>query len=99
MMYCVHPQVHVEGQRVTVEICQMCTRWKEPPPEKFRPFPPPKPRGRCVFRGAEIGLRECTACRGVVRVKVFACAHPAHSETTLAECAACPDHMDLTSEP
>jgi hypothetical protein len=31
-------------------------------------------------------------CRGNVRVKTFACAHPAHVETTLAECASCPDY-------
>jgi hypothetical protein len=97
--YCAHPRVHAPGQRVYEGVCRACGRWRDPPPEEFRPFPPPPPRGRCLFLGAETGLRDCPTCSGSVRVKVFACAHPAHGETTLAECPACPDHREAGEGP
>ena len=81
-------------QRVSPEICMICTLRNEPPPETFRPFPPPSPRGPCRHLGAEVGLRDCPTCGGNVRIKVFACDHPAHGETTLAECGACADHEE-----
>jgi hypothetical protein len=95
--FCAHPQHHSKDNVVTLEICNVCPLWQEPPPEKFRLLPkewPPKPRELCVFLAEQIGLRDCPTCQGMVRVKVFACGHPAHRETTLAECAECPDHQN-----
>jgi hypothetical protein len=90
--YCAHPKMHVRDQRVTAPICQVCPYWRLPPPETFRPYPPPPPRGQCRYFGEQTGLRECPTCMGHVRVKVFACAHPAHEETTIEECLVCADH-------
>ena len=97
VFYCAHPRVHALEQRVTAEVCSICSRWREPPPETFRPFPPPPPRGVCVHLGTEIGLRDCPGCRGLVRIKVFACGHPAHRETTLGECVSCSDHQERSN--
>ena len=94
VLFCVHPRVHVNSQRVSPSICKMCDYWKQPPPEQFRPFPPPPPRGRCAFLGELTGHRECATCRGRVQIKVFACSHPAHTETTWDECLHCPDHRE-----
>jgi hypothetical protein len=41
--------------------------------------------------GEETGLRECASCAGSVRVRVFACGHPRHEETTVREGEGCPD--------
>lgn len=95
LFYCAHPRVHIRDQRVHPGVCLGCTRWAEVPPEGYRPFPPPPRRGRCAHLGPETGLRECVTCGGKVRLKVFACAHPTHSETTLDECAVCPDHAEI----
>lgn len=94
-LYCVHPQVHVEGMRVRAEICKLCNYWREPAPEEFRPFPPPPPRGPCAYLGDIIELRPCVSCSGKVQIKVFACKHPAHGETTWEECRHCPDHQEI----
>jgi hypothetical protein len=94
VFYCAHPLHHSEDDRVTAPVCQACDLWRQPPPPVFRPFPPPPappPRGPCRFLGEQTGLRDCPSCRGTVRVKVFACGHPLHVETTLAECPVCPD--------
>jgi hypothetical protein len=94
--FCAHPMHHSDGDRVTAEICALCPLWKEAPPAVFREFPPsplPPPRGRCIYLGPHKGMRDCPSCRGSVRVKVFACSHPRHQETTLAECKECPDHV------
>jgi predicted O-methyltransferase YrrM len=48
--------------------------------------------GPCFHRGHEIGLRDCSACEGSVRVKVFGCHHLLHQETTVAECRRCHDY-------
>ncbi len=90
--FCAHPRMHAPANLVTPEICKLCGYWREPPPPSFRPVVLTKPRGPCVHLGPQTGLRECATCAGRVRVKVFACAHPRHGETTLAECASCPDH-------
>jgi hypothetical protein len=91
--FCAHPSVVVQDGLVTAGICQICDFWKQPPPPAFRTYPLPaaKPRGPCVFLGEQTGLRDCKTCRGSVRVKVFACSHPRHQETTLSDCAVCPD--------
>jgi hypothetical protein len=94
--WCAHPQVHVAGQRVHEGICGICSRWRDPPPAIFRAPPPPmrRPGAICEFLGKQIGTRECPTCRGKVRLKVFACSHPAHDETTLPDCDQCQDFQD-----
>ncbi|HVC92395.1 MAG TPA: FkbM family methyltransferase [Pirellulales bacterium] len=66
------------------------------PAMRHNPQPVPARRDNrqsfCRHLGAESGLRECTSCRGNVHVKTFACAHPAHGETTLADCGTCADY-------
>jgi hypothetical protein len=106
LAYCAHPRMHIQGQRVHVEVCMICTLRHEPPPETFRPFPPPLsfpaaealPRGPCRHLGEETGLRDCPTCLGNVRIKVFVCHHPAHVETTIQECLVCPDHEEREQE-
>jgi hypothetical protein len=103
--FCAHPSHHSEDNLVTKENCWICPLWREPPPGEYRKFPPdPLPPGRipvvaarrrrepCIFLGEQIGFRDCPSCGGSVRVKVFACAHPRHEETTLNECSRCPDY-------
>ncbi|HEV3025303.1 MAG TPA: hypothetical protein VGX76_22685 [Pirellulales bacterium] len=94
--YCAHPDVHVPDQLVTAEICRLCNRWSEPPPDVFRPFPPvvfpPPDAGPCFHLGEQAGLRDCPSCQGNVRIKVFECRHPLHVETTLAECSRCGEY-------
>jgi tetratricopeptide (TPR) repeat protein len=94
--YCLHPRVHARGQRVTPEMCASCKLWSKIP-KKLRPVPTqfvgrPSKHGRCAYLGEEIGVRECRSCRGRVQVKVFACQHPCHEQTTLTECAKCADY-------
>jgi len=92
--------MHALDQRVHSGVCEICALRHEPPPETFRPFPPPlsspaaeaRPRGQCRYLGPETGLRDCPTCLGNVRIKVFACTHSAHVETTNQECLVCPDH-------
>jgi hypothetical protein len=93
--FCAHPRLHSRTGLVTKEMCMACPLWREPPPKTFRAYPLAPPRGRCRHLGQETGLRDCPSCRGSVRVKVFACRHPGHHETTLAECASCKDHKPL----
>lgn len=67
------------------------------PVESDRPLPPRKSRLRagsaaCAHLGDVIRLEDCKTCRGTVRVKVFACHHPDHADTTLAFCRTCPDY-------
>jgi hypothetical protein len=97
VMYCVHPRVRITGMIVRPEICRRCNYCKEPAPETFQPFPPqplPPPRGRCEFLGDVVGHRDCPTCSGKVRLKVFACSHPAHDEPTLLDCLKCADHRE-----
>ncbi len=47
----------------------------------------------CVFLGNATGYRECKSCQGNVRLKVFACQHPAHESTTIQECRKCKDYQ------
>jgi hypothetical protein len=58
--------------------------------------------GPCVFLGLPVpgedgapATRDCATCRGNVRLKVFACLHPAHEEqpeTTARDCRGCGDY-------
>lgn len=57
-------------------------------------------RGPCQFLGPQTGLRECTGCRGNVRVKEFACTHAEHvaagrSTTTYRDCQQCGDYTPV----
>lgn len=100
--FCAHPQHHSEDNLVTLQNCRICPWWQQPPPAEFRPFyllPSGKPRrGPCKFLGEQISLRQCGTCPGSVKVKVFACHHPAHVETTLNECTACLDYASRTPD-
>jgi hypothetical protein len=89
--FCAHPRHHSTGNLVTPEMCHACPLWREAPPPTFRTVPVSiaRPRGPCTHLGEQIGLRECRSCRGSVRVKVFACRHPLHGETTLSACETC----------
>jgi hypothetical protein len=101
-VYCLHPMVHARGDIIPAEMCKLCNYWREPSPGPLRPFPPPPVIdnvGPCVYLGEETGLRECTTCLGRVRVKVFACRHPSHDETTFNECRHCPDHQRPDRQP
>jgi len=72
-------------------LCRYCF---ERPPEVFRSADATtvsRAIGACFYLGHETGRRPCETCRGHVEVKVFACAHPLHQETTAAECHACKD--------
>jgi hypothetical protein len=67
-----------------------CLRGLVPCPAEGAPEPPPD-RGPCPFLGGRTGERECETCAGRVRLKTFACAHPAHGpETDLGRCRTCP---------
>lgn len=53
-----------------------------------------KPRGDCLHRGEQTGVRDCASCGGNVRIKLFGCS--VHSECTVAKqldgvpcCASC----------
>lgn len=52
----------------------------------------PKRTEACVHLGDEKGRRLCAGCQGHVELIVYACAHPAHGETTIANCQRCGDH-------
>jgi hypothetical protein len=94
IFFCAHPQMHVQNQLVTPAICQACPYWQQPPPATFRIMPEgPLVRDEpCRHLGDVIGLRDCEGCPGSVKIKVFACRHPAHGQTTLPDCQACPDY-------
>jgi hypothetical protein len=46
---------------------------------------------RCRHLGALLTTELCQTCSGRVELKVFACHHPLHQRTTLAQCTHCPD--------
>lgn len=92
--FCGHPRVRATNNVVSYEFCRLCAYWREPPPERARPMPPKlveRLLGGCLHLGPAIGTRDCPGCAGHVRLKVFACAHPEHQETTLKDCESCPD--------
>jgi len=92
---CLHPKVFATHNVVPYEMCRQCALWRDRPPAEFRPMPPrllERLQGSpCRHLGEHTGLRDCPTCQGHVRVKVFACRHPRHVETTLAECELCED--------
>ncbi len=61
-------------------------------PGFFQSKAPPLRRTPCRSLGPMTGERLCADCTGRVRIKVFNCTHPAHGETTMKECAGCPDY-------
>jgi hypothetical protein len=92
--FCAHPRVHRAGNLVYAEICRICDYWKLPAPQEFRPFPSvPRPPGSCKYFGDLLENRECLTCSGTVRIKVYACAHPRHPETTIRICSSCSDYQ------
>src|SRR5262245_52758516 len=95
IFFCAHPRVHVRDNLVSVAICRICSRFLEPPPAEFRPYPvilTSERQGPCLHLGDQVGLRECSTCQGNVKLKVFGCSHPAHGETTLPDCERCVDY-------
>jgi hypothetical protein len=100
VFFCAHPRLRAKDNLVTAGVCRLCRLWREPAPESFRPFVPGMVivrRGPCAHLGEQTGERECPSCRGSVRLKVFACGHPGHAETTLRECADCTDYRPAPS--
>lgn len=93
--FCTHPQVYSKDGLVSAEICKLCHLHQLPAPQNPRPFPSVGVRvrtGPCWYLGEQVGLRECSSCRGRVQVKVFQCSHPHHETTTYQECDRCDDH-------
>jgi hypothetical protein len=86
--------MHVRNQLVTPPLCRVCTLWQQPAPAEFRIMPkgPLIRDDLCRHLGEVIELRRCATCRGDVKIKIFACRHPDHQETTLAHCQECPDY-------
>jgi tetratricopeptide (TPR) repeat protein len=97
--FCAHPKVGVADALVSAEFCRVCSLWRQPPPTKFRTRPPVQTRLRrtvpCRHLGEQTGLRDCPTCRGQVQIKVFACSHPAHRETTRDQCLQCRDYVAM----
>ena len=92
---CAHPMVHIQDTLITADICRICNRCSEPPPPRFREFPPGKHvvgHGPCFHLGEQTGLRDCPTCRGNVKVKLYACSHPHHQSTTISDCLRCADY-------
>jgi hypothetical protein len=55
-----------------------------------RPVRVPRSPATCRHGGPDLGrTRECAACKGAVRLKLFACA--VHGAVAARDCAACPD--------
>jgi len=52
----------------------------------------------CVHLGKLAGLRPCETCCKTVHIKVYACRHPNHDETTLAECRLCEDYEPVSAK-
>lgn len=100
ILQCTHPRVHAPQQIVWHAVCEGCRfcddgrRSDEPRVQLPDPLKPQR-RGVCRQLGAHVGLRECEGCAGHVRVKVYGCSHPAHVQTTLAECRDCADFVPL----
>jgi hypothetical protein len=55
------------------------------------PAAPPRP-GPCTFLGADLRTEDCPSCTGTVRIKIYACSHPDHEDTTIMGCRSCPDY-------
>lgn len=94
--FCAHPMMHCADQLVTSAVCSICSYWRQPPPEQFRPFDPAglhvRRTGDCFHLGEHVDWKECPTCAGHVRLKVFACRHPLHHQTTIGDCQKCRDY-------
>jgi hypothetical protein len=93
---CAHPKVSSTENVVPLSICTRCRHRLLPPPTHFRELRPPTGKvryGSCRHLGGVVGERICDGCRGNVRLKVFACSHPAHEATTLSDCQKCADYQ------
>ena len=97
---CLHPQVHAAGCVVTAEFCRMCSARLVTPPSGWRSLDEVRRSRRrlepCRFLGMQSGERDCPTCNGRVRIKVYACRHESHEETTLRECQTCADHQSVS---
>lgn len=100
---CAHPQVFARGQRVHAGVCSICTYWREftdasPATAKTLVVDAERSRlarsAQCLFLGEQIGESACPTCPpGKVRIKVFRCTHPHHSQTTIPDCQTCRDYL------
>lgn len=93
--FCAHPNVHTRDNLVRAAICQSCTKWQEPAPEEvLEPGGTPTSDrcAACLHLGRTIRLDDCASCKGSVKIKVFACGHPEHAETTYRGCLPCRDY-------
>jgi hypothetical protein len=93
MYHCASTLVPTEGREISGEFCRDICDAKM----KCCDHPDlqlPVPRGICRYLGEQTGLRECATCNGKTKYKVFACNHPAHVETTWAECLTCVHHAE-----
>lgn len=95
LFFCAHPRMHTRDSLVYPAICRLCPYWNQPAPTEFRPRPLNfmVRDGLCAQLGPLIELRDCPSCRGQVQVKVYACLHPAHEETTIDDCTRCRDYQ------
>jgi len=99
--YCAHPRIGTPSGRVSPEFCRPCLLSAEPMPTELREISPPlriTAARQCRYLGAVIRERECEGCRGRVVVKVFACRHSDHQETTWRDCLTCPDGWPLDGD-
>jgi hypothetical protein len=99
MYFCAHPRVFAAGSIISAEFCRICNYWRQPAPDNPRPFDAKaalRLTAACRHLGEQTGWRDCPTCRGNVRLKIFACAHPEHVETTRQECRICPDFAPPT---
>ena len=91
----------------TTWICRTCGRqvlrgrWR---PDQIRlpcraMEPAPRTEPSKHLGEATGALIECATCGdGRTQLKVYACSHPAHGETTLVACQACPDFVSSSQQ-
>ena len=92
--FCAHPLVKVPAGIVRPRTCRVCIFANARPAGALRNYDPQvagRLSGSCRHLGGLIGLRDCSTCAGHVQVKVFACTHPRHGETTASVCLNCQD--------
>jgi len=61
-------------------------------PKPKRPRRIPAYARPCLYLGGQLGERDCKSCKGSVRLKVFACSHQRHDDTTIRDCKTCADY-------
>jgi len=95
-----HPGREAQPGTFTPDQCLLCWLYLNDPAYRAlwdAPGPDPGRTRSCRHRGETRREQECPTCRGVVRLKVFAC--ELHGECTIGRslagvacCATCPDY-------